>query len=69
MRDRYEATFREIIAEGIKAGIFRAQNPALVSILVLSVLNALIRWYRPSGSLSPRQIADAMVDFAMEGVR
>ncbi|MCP3974314.1 MAG: TetR/AcrR family transcriptional regulator [bacterium] len=69
MRDRYEATFREIIAEGIRTRAFRAQNPALASILVLSVLNALIRWYRPSGSLDPREIADAMVAFAMDGLR
>ncbi len=68
-RDRYEAAFREIIAEGIETGNFRAQNPAMASILVLSVLNALIRWYRPNGSLSPGEIADSMVDFAMEGLR
>jgi len=68
MRDRYEATFREVIAEGIAAGAFRPQNPALASIMVLSVLNAMTRWYRPGGSRSAEEIAAAMTDFVIEGL-
>ena len=68
MRDRYEATFREVIAAGVSAGAFREQNAALASIMVLSVLNAVIRWYRPSGSLTPTELADAMVEFVMDGL-
>lgn len=69
MRDRYEAAFREIIADGMKTGVFREQDPVLASILVLSVLNALTRWYRPGGSLSGAEIADSIVEFAMEGLQ
>lgn len=69
MRDRYEATFREVIADGIASGAFREQNPALASILVLSVLNALTRWYHSDGSLSASEIAEAVVEFAMEGLK
>lgn len=69
LRDRYETTFREVIAEGVASGAFREQNPALASILVLSVLNALTRWYRPSGSQNAEEIADAMVHFVMDGLR
>lgn len=68
MRDRYEATFRDVIGQGIEAGAFRDQNPALATIMVLSVLNALIRWYRPGGSRTVEEIADAMVTFVMEGL-
>jgi len=69
LRDRYEATFREVIAEGIAIGAFRAQNPALAGILVLSVLNALTRWYRPTGAQNADEIADAMVAFVMDGLQ
>jgi len=69
LRDQYEATFREVIAEGIKLGAFRTQNPALASIMVLSVLNALTRWYRPDGPQSAGEIAEAMVGFALDGLR
>ncbi len=68
MRDRYEATFREVIAAGIADGSFREQNPALASIMVLSVLNALTRWYRPTGPLSAAAISEAMVAFVMGGL-
>ncbi len=69
LRDRYEATFREVIAAGIASGAFREQNPALASIMVLSVLNALTRWYRPTGAQNATEIADAMVAFVMDGLR
>lgn len=68
MRDRYEAVFRKVIADGIAAGEFRAQNATLASIMILSVLNALTRWYRPDGPLAADQIASAMVDFVMDGL-
>ena len=68
MRDRYEATFRDVIAEGIAAGSFRKQNPALATIMVLSVLNAVIRWYRPGGSQTAEEIGEAMVEFVMDGL-
>lgn len=69
MRDRYEATFRDVIAQGIEAGAFRQQNPALTTIMVLSVLNAVIRWYRPGGSQTADEIGEAMVAFVMEGLK
>lgn len=69
MRDRYEATVREIIADAVAAGPFRDQDPALATIMVLSVLNALTRWYRPGGRRSAEDIADAMVGFVMDGLR
>jgi AcrR family transcriptional regulator len=69
MRDRYEATFRDVIAQGIAAGSFRRQDPALTTIMVLSVLNAVIRWYRPGGSQSVDEITEAMIGFVMDGLR
>jgi AcrR family transcriptional regulator len=47
-RDRYEAAFRRVIAEGVAEGSFRADlDPKIASIFVLSVLNAIERWYQP----------------------
>ena len=69
MRDRYEATFRSIVEEGIDAAEFRPQNATLTSIMILSVLNALTRWYRPEGGRTSEEVAEAMVEFVMDGVR
>jgi len=69
MRDRYEATYREVIAAGTDSGAFRKQDPAVASIMVLSVLNALVRWYRADGAETPDELAASMVGFVMGGLR
>jgi AcrR family transcriptional regulator len=69
MRNRYERTFRRVIEDGIAAGEFReGQDPTMAAILILSVLNALVRWYRPTGPTTAAQIADDMVEFVMKGI-
>lgn len=69
MRDRYESTVRELISDAIGNGPFRQQDPALATIMVLSVLNALTRWYRAGGRQTAHEIAGAMVEFVIEGLQ
>lgn len=69
LRDRYERTYRLTIQEGITDGRWSAdRDPALTAMLVLSLLNALDRWYRPEGASDPDQIAERMYDFAIRGI-
>ena len=68
-RDEYEAVFRAALEKGRRDGSFRTDtNPKLSSILILSVLNALERWYRPGGSLGRRAMANAVIEFATRGI-
>ncbi|NND04268.1 MAG: TetR/AcrR family transcriptional regulator [Acidimicrobiia bacterium] len=69
MRDRYESTVRSLITEAIASGSFRQQDPSLATIMVLSVLNALTRWYRVDGRQSADEIADSIVEFVIEGLQ
>lgn len=69
MRDRYESTVRGLISDAIGTGPFREQDPALATIMVLSVLNALTRWYRADGRQTADQISNAMVEFVLEGLQ
>ncbi len=69
MRDRYESTVRGLISEAIGNGPFRDQDPALATIMALSVLNALTRWFRADGRQSAEEIAEAMVEFIIEGLK
>ena len=70
MRDAYEARWRAVIADGVRSGAFRADvDPKLASILTLSTINAMVRWYDPTGPLSRRQIVDAIAGFALDGLR
>ena len=68
-RDSYEARFRTVIADGIRAGAFQAVDPAAAAAYVLTALNGLVTWYRPDGRLSREAIADAYADLSVRAVQ
>jgi AcrR family transcriptional regulator len=68
-RDAYEARFRTVIEQGVETGAFAAVDPVLASAFILSALNGLVAWYRPSGRLPARAIADAYADLSLRAVQ
>lgn len=65
-RDSYEAMFRQVIESGSASGEFRRDADAkIAAIFVLSVLNALERWYRPDGALDREGIVEAIFESAL----
>lgn len=69
-RDAYEALFREILQEGIEAGVFRADlDVPLLTRFILTALNGVAVWYNPKGPLSPAQIAEAFTDWIVRGMK
>ncbi|MCZ7532214.1 MAG: TetR/AcrR family transcriptional regulator [Acidimicrobiia bacterium] len=69
MRNAYEMVFRTTIQRGIDDGTFRADVDATLSgIYVLSMLNAIQRWYTPRGRLSRSELAVDMHRFIVEGL-
>jgi TetR/AcrR family transcriptional regulator, cholesterol catabolism regulator len=68
-RDHYEKGFREVIALGIGEGRFRSDlDPKTASIFILSVLNAVERWYRPDGRLNRPGLIDELTRFALRAL-
>jgi TetR/AcrR family transcriptional regulator, cholesterol catabolism regulator len=68
-RDRYEQAFRSVLEEGRRDGTFApGTDPRIAAILVLSILNAIDRWYRPDGPLDRAGLVDRIVDFTLSGV-
>lgn len=67
-RDAYEGRFRTEIADGIAAGSFAPVDPVVAAAYVLTALNGLVTWYRPSGRLEPGPLADAMADLTLRAV-
>lgn len=60
-RDAYEMMFRSVIEQGVDSGEFRADvAPKIAAIFILSILNALERWYRPDGDLDRNRIVEAI---------
>ncbi|HEX2403384.1 MAG TPA: TetR/AcrR family transcriptional regulator [Acidimicrobiia bacterium] len=68
-RDAYEAAFRSVVADGVEEGTFGAgTDPKMASIFILSILNAVERWYRPDGVLDRAGLVDAIVAAATHGI-
>jgi AcrR family transcriptional regulator len=68
-RDGYEQAFRDVVAHGVGEGSFRADvDPKMSSIYVLSVLNALERWYRPNGDLDREGLTRSLTAFVESGL-
>lgn len=64
-RNQYEHAFRSVLKDGIADGSFRADlDPALVAIFLLSILNAVDRWFSEAGRISRAQLVDEILGFA-----
>jgi AcrR family transcriptional regulator len=67
-RDRYEAAFREILAQGESEGVFVDSDNKFALLTILSSLNWVVEWYRPDGDMSPNQIANQLTEFILNGL-
>lgn len=68
-RDRYEASFRTVLEDGCADGSFRSGLDVVISsIFILSILNAIERWYRPSGRIDRQALVDATYGFVIDGI-
>jgi AcrR family transcriptional regulator len=63
-RDHYEGIFRSVIREGIEEGsIGEDVDPKTTSIFILSILNAIERWYDPRGQIDRDALVDRLTSF------
>ena len=67
-RDRYERALREIIAEGIRGGEFRAVDPKIAAFAILGAINWIARWYRPGGSIDAPGLGQQFADHLVGGL-
>lgn len=68
-RDHFESLFRQVVHEGIVAGVFRPVDPGLLTKTLLGAQNWVGVWYRPGGRLTGAQVADAMADFFLHALK
>ena len=68
-RNRYEDAFRTVLKDGAADGSFRSDvDPPIIAIFILSILNAVDRWYREDGRIDRHALASGIFDFAADGV-
>jgi AcrR family transcriptional regulator len=68
-RDRFERLWRELLQEGISAGVFREIDPGLAGRALLGIMNWTITWYRPDGPLPIETISDQFAALFLDGLR
>lgn len=69
LRDRHESNLRAILRRGAEEGVFRPLDVALAGRGVLSLLNWMIRWFKPGGPLRAEEVAQAYFDLILKGLK
>lgn len=68
LRDRYEGLLRTILQRGMEEGAFRPLDVGLTARAILSLLNWMIRWFRPEGPLRAAEVARFYFDLILRGL-
>lgn len=67
-RDKFEALWREVLAEGVRSKRIVCENISLATRAILGIMNWTITWYRPDGDLTIEQIADQYSNLLLNGL-
>jgi AcrR family transcriptional regulator len=68
-RDTFDHGVRQVLAEGMEAGVFMRGNPKLLAFALFGAVNWIPRWYNPEGASSSQEIAELFADFFIAGLR
>ena len=67
-RDEYEQAFREVLDEGMAAGVFRPADPKVSALAILGAVNWTVKWFRPGGGKSARAIGRECAELLVRGL-
>jgi AcrR family transcriptional regulator len=67
-RRRIFAVIRTVIQDGIDSGEFRSVDPRTAALAVIGIAVWTSWWYSPSGRQTPQELADVLVDIAINGL-
>jgi len=67
-RDKFEALWRNVLADGVRSKKFLCEDISTAARAILGILNWTITWYRPSGDLTIKQIADQYSNLLLNGL-
>lgn len=67
-RDEYERAFRDVLEEGIAAGVFRQADSKVSALAILGAVNWTVKWFRPDGGKSAREIGRQCAELLVRGL-
>jgi TetR/AcrR family transcriptional regulator, cholesterol catabolism regulator len=65
----YHQLITEVITEGQRLGEIRAGDAHLAAHLALGTANSLLRWYTPTGTMTPEELISATVAYMLAGMQ
>ncbi len=68
-RRAFERLLAGVLERGRADGSFRIEDPQLVLLALLGMVNHAPVWLKPRGRLSPEQVADGFCDVLLNGIR
>ncbi|WP_132256153.1 TetR/AcrR family transcriptional regulator [Paucimonas lemoignei] len=68
LRDEYEGLLRQIVTEAVASKSFRKVDVGTTSRAVLSMLNWMVRWFKPGSGASAEQLAGEYFDLLAGGL-
>jgi AcrR family transcriptional regulator len=68
LRDRFESGLREVVADGVARGVFRAVDPKVTAFAMFGAINWVGRWFKPGGGTDPETIGQAFADLFLSGL-
>ncbi|TGR64421.1 TetR/AcrR family transcriptional regulator [bacterium M00.F.Ca.ET.194.01.1.1] len=69
LRASYEELLRTIVAEGIEDGSFRNSDAPTISRAILSMLNWMVRWFKPGQGRPAEDFAKDYCQLILRGMR
>ncbi|MES1244552.1 MAG: TetR/AcrR family transcriptional regulator [Acidobacteriota bacterium] len=67
-RDEYERILRRLIEEGMDRGVFRQVDSKVATLALLGAVNWTVKWFRPEGGKSARQIGREAAETLVRGL-
>lgn len=68
-RDEYERLFRSLVHDCIRSGAFADVDEKFATLLILSSINWIYQWYRPDGPMTAEEIARALTEMLLNGLK
>jgi len=67
-RDKFEALWKDTLAEGVRTNTFQCEDPGLATRALLGIMNWTITWYNPKGDKTIEQVADDYANLLLTGL-
>lgn len=65
LRHELDAIFKQIIADGVRAGVFAVENTGITVMAILSICARIPSWYRPGGPQDLHEIAEVITGLVL----